>query len=133
MGVLPFKTRFIIYIRVNFIYAIDVLQPMLFIETSIFTKQIKELVSDEEYRQLQQDLLVQPDKGDLIKNGGGIRKVRCAHGNKGKSGGIRVIYYWVNEDHQIFFLLAYPKSVKDTLTDKEAAILRQLVKEQLHG
>jgi len=47
---------------------------MLFIETSIFTKQIKELVSDEEYCQLQQDLLVQPDRGDLIKNGGGIRK-----------------------------------------------------------
>lgn len=44
---------------------------MLFIETSIFTKQIKDLVSDEEYRQLQQDLLVQPDRGDLIKNGGG--------------------------------------------------------------
>ena len=106
---------------------------MLFIETSIFTKQIKELVSDEEYRQLHQDLLVQPDKGDVVKNGGGIRKVRCAQGNKGKSGGIRVIYYWVNEDHKIFFLLAYPKSVKDTLTDKETAILRQLVKEQLHG
>ena len=106
---------------------------MLFIETSIFTKQIKELVSDEEYRQLQQDLLIQPDKGDVVKNGSGIRKVRCAQGNKGKSGGIRVIYYWVNEDHQIFFLLVYPKSVKDTLTDKETAILRQLVKEQLHG
>ena len=47
---------------------------MLFIETSIFTKQIKELVSDDEYRELQQELLVQPDKGDLIKNGGGILK-----------------------------------------------------------
>lgn len=90
-------------------------------------------VSDEEYRQLQQDLLVQPDRGDLIKNGGGIRKVRCAQGNKGKSGGIRVIYYWVTEDDQIFFLVAYPKSVKDNLTDKETAILRQLVKEQFHG
>lgn len=40
---------------------------MLFIETSIFTKQIKELVTDDEYRQLQQDLLVEPDKGDVIK------------------------------------------------------------------
>ena len=104
---------------------------MLFIETSIFTKQIKDLaVTDEEYHQLQQDLLVQPDKGDVVKNGGWIRKVRCA---QGKSGGIRVIYYWVTKDDQIFFLLAYPKSVKDTLTDKETAILRQLVKEQLHG
>ena len=51
---------------------------MLFIETSIFTKQIKELVTDDEYRKLQQNLLVQPDKGDIVKNGGGIRKVRCA-------------------------------------------------------
>jgi len=106
---------------------------MLFIETSIFTKQIKELVTDDEYRQLQQNLLVQPDKGDIVKNGGGICKVRCAQGDKGKSGGIRVIYYWVSEDDHIFFLVAYPKSVKDNLTDKETAILRQLVKEQLHG
>ena len=45
---------------------------MLFIETSIFTKQIKDLVSDEEYRQLQQDLLVQPDRGDLIKRDGSV-------------------------------------------------------------
>jgi hypothetical protein len=44
-----------------------------------------------------------------------------------------VIYYWVPEDDHIFFLVAYPKSVKDNLTDKETAILRQLVKEQLHG
>ena len=59
---------------------------MLFIETSIFTKQIKDLVSDEEYRQLQQDLLFQPDKGDLIKHGDGIRRVRCAQANQSKTG-----------------------------------------------
>lgn len=106
---------------------------MLFIETSIFTKQIKVLVTDDEYRQLQQELLTKPDKGDVIKNSGGIRKIRCAQGHKGKSGGIRVVYYWVSVDQQIFFLVAYPKSVKDNLTDKETAILRQLVKEQLHG
>jgi hypothetical protein len=127
------QLSFLLWKLLKYKYAIDVKESMLFIETSIFTKQIKDLVSDEEYRQLQEDLLVQPDRGDLIKNGGGIRKVRCAQGNKGKSGGIRVIYYWVTEDDQIFFLLAYPKSVKDNLTDKETAILRQLVKEQFHG
>ena len=127
------SSRFFVLKLLKFLYAIDVSKSMLFIETSIFTKQIRELVTDEEYRQFQQDLLIQPDKGDLIKNGGGIRKVRCAQGNKGKSGGIRVIYYWVTEDDQIFFLVAYPKSVKDNLTDKETSILRQLVKEQFHG
>jgi mRNA-degrading endonuclease RelE of RelBE toxin-antitoxin system len=128
-----YQLSFLLWKLLKFKYAIDDKESMLFIETSIFTKQIKDLVSDEEYRQLQQDLLVQPDRGDLIKNGGGIRKVRCAQGNKGKSGGIRVIYYWVTEDDQIFFLVAYPKSVKDNLTDKETAILHQLVKEQFHG
>jgi mRNA-degrading endonuclease RelE of RelBE toxin-antitoxin system len=128
-----YQLSFLLWKLLKFKYAIDDKESMLFIETSIFTKQIKDLVSDEEYRQLQQDLLVQPDRGDLIKNGGGIRKVRCAQGNKGKSGGIRVIYYWVTEDDQIFFLVAYPKSVKDILTDKETAILHQLVKEQFHG
>ena len=47
----------------------------------------------------------------------------------GKSGGIRVIYYWLRDDQQIFMLVAYPKSQKDTLTAKEVAILRALVKE----
>ncbi len=61
---------------------------MLFIETSIFTKQIKDLVSDEEYRQLQEDLWYSLIEVYLIKNGGGIRKVRCVKVTKGKSGGI---------------------------------------------
>ena len=51
-------SRFFILKLLKFLYAIDVLKPILFIENSIFTKQIKELVSDERYRQLQQDLLV---------------------------------------------------------------------------
>ena len=41
----------------------------------------------------------------------------------------QIAYYWLSEDNQIFMLVAYPKSVKDTLTDKETAILRNLVKE----
>lgn len=102
---------------------------MEFIETSIFTRQILELLPDDEYRLLQTLLMDQPDKGDIIKNGGGIRKIRFAAQSKGKSGGIRVIYYWIRDDSVIYMLLAYPKSKKDTLTDKETAILRNLVKE----
>ncbi|MGC9193726.1 MAG: type II toxin-antitoxin system RelE/ParE family toxin, partial [Thermoplasmata archaeon] len=58
-----------------------------------------------------------------------IRKVRYSLPGKGKRGGIRVIYYWIAKDDQILMLLAYPKSRKDTLTDRETAILRNLVKE----
>lgn len=48
---------------------------------------------------------------------------------RGKSGGIRVIYYWVKQNGQVVMLLAYPKSRKDTLTDAETAVLRKLVNE----
>ena len=102
---------------------------MIFIETPTFTRLIVELLDDDEYSKLQAELAKRPDVGDLIKNGGGIRKLRWKRTGTGKSGGIRVIYYWLTEDNQIFMLVAYPKSVKDNLTDKETAILRKLVKE----
>ena len=105
---------------------------LVFIETSVFTRQIIELLDDDEYQTLQAELMINPAKGDLIKEGGGIRKVRCAAKGKGKSGGIRVIYYWLCEDGQILMLLAYPKSAQDNLTDQQTTVLRNLVKDLSH-
>ena len=102
---------------------------MIFVETPTFTRLIAELLDDDEYSKLQMELAKRPDAGDLIKNGGGIRKLRWKRAGTGKSGGIRVIYYWLTEDNQVLMLVAYPKSVKDNLTDKETAILHNLVKE----
>jgi hypothetical protein len=102
---------------------------MEFIETPTFTRLILGLLTDDEYRELQNVLVENPEHGDLIKGGGGIRKFRHALPGKGKSGGIRVIYYWITKENQILMLLAYPKSKKDNLTDRETAILRNLVKE----
>jgi hypothetical protein len=87
------------------------------------------LLSDDEYAALQADLSANPQRGDLIRGGGGIRKLRWAAHGRGKSGGIWIIYYWVRQDGQILMLLAYPKSRKDTLTAAETATLRRLVKE----
>ena len=102
---------------------------MEFIETPTFTRLVTELLSDDAYRELQTELAENPERGDLIKGGGGIRKLRHAMQGRGKSGGVRVIYYWLKDHHQIYLLVVYPKSKKDTLTDKETAILRDLVKE----
>ena len=102
---------------------------MVFIETPTFTRLIAVLLDDDEYSKLQGELVKRPDAGDLIKDGGGIRKFRWKRAGTGKSGGIRVIYYWITEDDQLLMLIAYPKSVKDNLTDKETAILCKLVKE----
>lgn len=97
-----------------------------FVETSIFTRRIKELATDDELKDLQAELIAQPDKGDIIKGTGGLRKVRMAVGNKGKSGSIRVLYVLALAD-KIYLVLAYPKAVKDSLTAEEKAKLKLIV------
>lgn len=74
-------------------------------------------------------LLEDPACGNVIPGGGGIRKVRYARPGTGKSGGIRVIYYWLTDDDQILMLLVYPKNVRDNLSAAELAELRALVKD----
>lgn len=99
-----------------------------FIETHVFSRLLAGLLSDDEYADLQRVLLVNPESGDILKGGGGIRKLRHALPGRGKSGGVRVIYYWLQGDGQIYMLLIYSKSRKDDLTDRETAQLRELVK-----
>jgi hypothetical protein len=101
---------------------------MEFIETSVFTKALHQLLSDDEYRVLQNQLLLNPLIGDAIRGGGGIRKVRFGIEGRGKSGGVRVIYFWLSEHEEIYMLLIYPKSKKDDLSADEVATLRALVK-----
>lgn len=98
-----------------------------FIETSLFTKQIKQIASDDELRVLQQELIAQPMKGDLITGTGGLRKVRMATDGQGKSGSARVIYFLATAE-VIYMLLAYAKNEKDSLTAAEKAELKQLTK-----
>ena len=102
---------------------------MVIKETSIFTKQIQGLVSDDEYSEFQNDLIENPELGDIIKKSGGIRKVRMAVKGKGKRGGARVLYYWIKDEDQIFMLLAYAKSDMDNISDAQLEILRKLVGE----
>ncbi len=100
------------------------------IETSIFTRQITALLSDEEYGQLQSRLAANPGLGALIKGGGGIRKIRVAVGSRGKRGGARVIYYWAVRRDLILLLYAYPKNVSADLTPRQVAQLAKVVKEE---
>ncbi|MBI6852342.1 hypothetical protein YA0002_06145 [Pseudomonas cichorii] len=101
---------------------------MIFIETPIFTSDLKDHLNDEEYRALQQHLAQQPDAGALIEDTGGLRKVRWGAHGKGKSGGVRVIYYHLISVSQIRMILIYRKGIMDTLTDKQKAQLRALNK-----
>jgi hypothetical protein len=103
---------------------------MELIETSVFTRQIAALLSDEEYRNLQSRIAANPELGALIKGGGGIRKIRVAVGTRGRSGGARVIYYWAVQKDVIALLYAYPKNESADLTPKQISRLAKVVKEE---
>jgi hypothetical protein len=103
---------------------------VIFIETSIFTNRITGLLTDEEYHSFQLDLMAAPTAGAVIRGGGGIRKIRFAAKGKGKSGGIRVIYYILKED-RVFLLLAYPKNEQENLTAAQLKLLSHTVNQML--
>ena len=98
---------------------------MLFVESSRFTSELPRYLSDDEYREFQTYLMARPDAGDIIRGSGGIRKVRWAAKGKGKSGGIRVIYFWAKGPEQIYLLTVYGKGERE---DIDRATLKQIVR-----
>jgi hypothetical protein len=99
---------------------------MIFIESAVFTTRVRELLSDENYAQFQQCLAAHPRMGDVIEGTGGLRKVRWSVPGRGKSGGVRVIYFHLATNAQVRLLLIYRKGVKDDLTPAEKKTLRKL-------
>ena len=99
---------------------------MVFVETPIFTADVRELLSDEEYSALQKHLVDQPNAGPVIAGTGGLRKIRWIVAGRGKRGGTRVIYYHVVAAAQIRLILIYRKGIKDDLTPREKAALRKI-------
>ena len=103
---------------------------MRFLETAIFTKRVKDLLRDEEYRALQIALLLRPEQGPMIKGGAGLRKVRWAPRGIGKRGGIRVIYYWRPDERVFYMLFAYGKVEQSDLTPDQIRTLARVVREE---
>lgn len=101
-------------------------RAMEFIEATAFTKHVYEYLSEDEYAGLQGFLLQHPEVGKVVPGSGGVRKVRWAVSGRGKSGGVRVIYYFKRRDDEIWLLTIYSKSETENIPSH---ILRQIAKE----
>ena len=103
-----------------------------FRETELFTRAVITLLSDDEYAELQGALIVDPEAGDVIKQTGGLRKLRWSQERrgKGKRGGVRVIYYWHATRSLIYMLLVYSKDERDDLSVAQRKALARLVSEE---
>lgn len=100
---------------------------MIFIESSVFTKLMTNYLSDSQYSEFQKYLLKNPDIGDLIRGSGGLRKVRWTSGNKGKRGGVRIIYFWKIAEDQIYLLTIYAKNEITDISPNDKRILKQMI------
>ena len=90
-------------------------------------------LDDPDLSSLEDYLLADPQRGDVIEGTGGARKLRIQlNNNRGKSGG-RVVYLDVFEKERLYLLFAYPKNVQENLTpDQKKAITRmvELIKKE---
>ena len=97
-----------------------------FIETKLFSQLVSEYLSDGEYAKLQQKLIEDPMAGDLIPGSSGVRKLRWKGSGRGKSGGVRIIYYARSKQGEIWMLTLYAKNVADNIP---AHILKKIKEE----
>lgn len=97
----------------------SVLKLVTVVETEAFARRADKLLTPEERDELVAFLATNPTAGDLIEGTGGVRKVRFAARGKGKSGGARVIHFFLPEDGPLYALLIYAKGEQGELRPEQ--------------
>ncbi len=86
------------------------------VETPAFARRVEKLLSADEREEVVTFLAENPEAGDEIPGTGGVRKVRFAAKGKGKSGGVRVIYYFFDRDNPLYAVFIYGKGEQADLS-----------------
>jgi hypothetical protein len=103
-----------------------------FIEQASFERSANGLLDDAGLCAVQELLRANPRAGTVEQGTRGIRKLRVPLTGRGKRGGARVIYYFIERKSKIYLLLVYPKNEKASLTKAEKAALQRLT-QKLEG
>ena len=109
---------------------------LTFIETTTFTRLITELVSDDTYAEFQKELAENPAKGGPMSGCGGVRKARMALPGRGKSGGARIVYLYLQNRDVIYLIYVFTKGQAENLSaDGKKAVreLAQQIKNEYHA
>jgi hypothetical protein len=89
------------------------------VETTIFIRRAERLLTRGEHDDLISFLAAHPEAGEVIVGTGGVRKVRFGTQSRGKSGGVRVIYYLYDANLPIYALLVYGKNERADLSPEQ--------------
>ncbi|MCX7174931.1 MAG: type II toxin-antitoxin system RelE/ParE family toxin [Proteobacteria bacterium] len=96
-------------------------------EVPEYIRQAERLLTEAERQDVLSYLAAHPKAGDLIEGTGGIRKLRWGRGGRGKSGGVRVIYYFHSESKPLYLITLFAKNEQDNLSKAERNELAKLV------
>ena len=94
-----------------------------FIESAAFERVRAVYLDDDEYAELQQFMMKDPEAGDIVRESGGVRKLRWKRKGMGKRGGLRVIYFVHYQPNEFWMLTLYAKAKQENIP---AHILREL-------
>jgi hypothetical protein len=98
-----------------------------FVHMPLFERTRKNVLNDEEVHAVENQLLANPAAGVILRDTGGVRKLRAALENRGKRGSVRIVYYYHRQRDTIYFILAFAKNVQASLTPAQRRIVRELV------
>lgn len=98
------------------------------VTTPAFDRRADKLLTPAALEELYDHLEKFPEEGDIIRGTGGVRKLRWKAGNnnKGKSGGVRVLYHF-SDGMLILLITLYSKSEKENISDKERNELKKKI------
>lgn len=96
-------------------------------EVPEYIRQAEKLLSAAERQDILSYLAAHPKAGDLIEGTGGVRKLRWGRAGRGKSGGVRIIYYYHSELMPLYLLTLFAKNDQDNLSKAERNGLAKLV------
>jgi hypothetical protein len=103
-----------------------------FIEFPAFTNRLLALArdrADDVLLEIQSDLLENPERGPVIQGTAGVRKARVGDPTRGKGtrGGFRYMYYYIEQDGQLFLLMIFSKNEQADLTSVQKKTLKQAI------
>ena len=101
-----------------------------FIESAVFERVRDVYLDDDEYAELQQFVMENPEAGQMVPGSGGVRKLRWKRKGMGKRGGLRVIYFVRYQPNECWMLTLYAKTKQENIP---AHILKQLKEAFEHG
>jgi len=109
---------------------------LTFVETPTFTRLITDLVGDDDYAFFQQELARHPDRGAPMAGCGGVRKIRMALPGRGKSGGARVVYLYLQHRSTLYLIYVFTKGDAANLSAEGKKAVRdiaQQIKKEYHA